>query len=132
MPGVAMWTTDSVVEKPFGGYENWGKLEESICEIIADEMSGPDYKGEHVTLDPDNHITLMLTVAEGVTSGGETSFRSSSAAALTVTAFDWPSRVKKKPEIQRNIASRVKALLKTDRRVECELKLEGPDDWDAV
>lgn len=132
VPGVVMWTSDEVVEPAFGGYENWGKLEEGVCEIVADEMSGPDYKDEHVTLDPDNHITLMLTVAEGISKGSETSFRSTSAAALTITAFDWPWRVERKPDIQHNIAARIKDLLKTDRRVECEVKLEGPDDWTAV
>jgi hypothetical protein len=127
-----MWTTGEVAEAAFGGYENWSQLEEGVCEIVADEMSGRDYDGKMIIIDPNDHITLMLTVADGISRGSETSFRSTSAAALTITAFDWPSRVEGKKDIQYNIAARVKQLLKTDRRVECEVKLEGKDDWDAV
>ena len=127
-----MWTSTEDVEKAVGSYDQAEIIEEAVCEIVADEMSGRNYDDVPTILDPDEQITLMLTVADGVRNGGEATFRTTSAAALVITAFDWPCRVKNKKQIQYNIGRRVKELLKTEKHVEVEINLEGPDDWVAV
>lgn len=153
MPGFVLCINGDAIGgalRTCGSYEDF---KSQVNRAVAEEMECLDWDNRTaVFLDPVDHITPLFVVGGRLEEGEVMDFGGTSAALMTIKAFDYPTRGSNAVELQElgllttahadlirplearleAIGQRVKKLLGTDRKVEVEFQPQLKKQWVAV